>query len=195
MKIAVSGELGSGKTVLSNKLSEALGLEVISVGKIQRRLAAECGMTTLEFNKYMETHPEIDRKCDDMVAMYGKEKRSLILDSRMAWYFVPDSFKIHLLADTLVAAQRIYADNARKNEYYNNVEEAEKKLVERKKSEALRFRQQYGVDVDDYNNYDLVADTSFSPPGVVFDIVLECLDKWNRHQPFNRLYLSPESFL
>ncbi|MDR1918770.1 MAG: cytidylate kinase family protein [Tannerellaceae bacterium] len=184
IKIAISGELGSGKTVLGNRLSAALDLEIVSVGKIQRRLAANYGMTTLEFNKYMETHPEIDRECDDMVSMYGKEKSSLILDSRMAWHFVPGSFKIHLLVHSRVAAQRILLDKARKNENYEDVEEAEKKLIERKESEALRFKQQYGVDIDDFNNYDLVIDTSYASPEAVFEAVCACLDKWRRKEVF-----------
>ncbi|MDR2118935.1 MAG: cytidylate kinase family protein [Tannerellaceae bacterium] len=194
-KIAVSGELGSGKTVLSNRLSSVLGWEIVSVGKIQRRLAERYGMSTLEFNRYMESHPELDEECDRMVSMYGKEERPLILDSRMAWHFVPDSFKVHLLANSYVAAERILRDRVRKNEAYSHVEEARRRLIERKQSETQRFGQQYGVDIDDFGNYDLVVDTSFALPETVFGKVIEALDRWRRGEPFGHLFFSPRSLV
>src|SRR5574344_2467686 len=105
IKIAISGDLGSGKSVLSKTLKTELSFEVISIGVIQRELAWKRGMYALEFNHFMETHPEIDRECDDMVASYGKNNQNLILDPRLAWYFIPQSFKIHLKVDSHVAAQ------------------------------------------------------------------------------------------
>ncbi|MCK9164005.1 MAG: AAA family ATPase, partial [Bacteroidales bacterium] len=99
IKISISGDLGSGKSVLSKQLKEELGFEVISIGVIQRELATKYGMDALEFNKFMETHPEIDEQCDEMVTNYGKEDRGLILDSRLAWHFIPHSFKVHLTVD------------------------------------------------------------------------------------------------
>lgn len=195
IKIAISGELGSGKTVLSSKLSNVLGMEIISVGKIQRQLAEKYSMTTLQFNKYMESHPEIDEECDDMVSQYGKEKNPLILDSRLAWNFVPDSFKVHLLVDSSIAAKRIYNDNLRTNEKYQTIKEAKENLIERKKSETLRFKQQYHVDIDDFSNYDLVIDTTYSTPEVIFEKVLEIFTKWKQEKTFNSIYFSPKSLL
>jgi cytidylate kinase len=182
MKIAVSGELGSGKSVLCNKLALALGMEIISVGKIQRQLAGKYGMTTLEFNKYMETHPELDRECDAAVTMYGKEDRPLILDSRMAWHFVPHAFKIHLLADSHIAAGRIFNDRNRTNERYDSLAEAERNLMERKNSETLRFMQQYGVDINNAGNYNLVIDTSHLSPEALFTLVMERLSQYLRER-------------
>ncbi|MDR2388872.1 MAG: cytidylate kinase family protein [Tannerellaceae bacterium] len=182
-KIAVSGELGSGKTVLCRKLALALNMEIVSVGSIQRQLAEKYGMSTLEFNKYMETHPELDRECDNMVTLYGKEPRSLILDSRMAWYFVPDAFKLHLLVDSRIAAERIFGDRDRKNETYASVQETSLHLTARKQSEALRFKQQYGVDIDDARNYNLLIDTSHLSPEAVFNKVMEPLQEYLGKQP------------
>lgn len=194
-KIAISGELGSGKTVLSSKLSTVLGIEIVSVGKIQRKLAQKYGMTTLEFNKYMESHPEIDTECDDMVTKYGMEESELILDSRLAWHFVPNSFKIHLLVDSTIAAKRIYDDNIRKNEKYNSINEAKTNLIERKKSETIRFKQQYNVDIDNFENYDLVIDTTYSSPETIFEKVLEVLNQWKHKITFNHIFFSPKSLI
>lgn len=195
IKIAISGELGSGKTVLSAKLSAVLGMEIISVGKIQRQLAEKYNMTTLQFNKYMESHPEIDIECDDMVTQYGKENIPLILDSRLAWNFVPHSFKVHLLVDSSIAAKRIYNDNIRKNEKYQSIKEAKENLIERKNSETLRFKQQYQVDIDNFSNYDLVIDTTYSSPEFIFEKVLETFYNWKQEKKFNKIFFSPKSLL
>lgn len=178
IKIAISGDLGSGKSVLSKQLNAELGFDVISIGVIQRELAAKYGMDALEFNKFMETHPEIDEECDQMVTNYGKEERGLILDSRLAWHFIPHSFKIHLTVDNNVAAKRIFQDNIRKNEKYTSIEDAAEKLLARKNSEVYRYKTLYGVDVEDLSNYDCVVNTSDSNPEKTYQKVMTCYKEW-----------------
>ncbi|MDR0971162.1 MAG: AAA family ATPase [Bacteroidales bacterium] len=178
IKIAISGDLGSGKSVLSKALSKTLGFEIISIGVIQRELALKYGMDALEFNKFMETHPEIDLKCDEMVREYGKEERGLILDSRLAWHFIPNSFKIHLLVDNKIAAKRIFEDNIRKNEKYSSLEDAEQKLFERKQSERLRYKTLYNVDVEDRDNYNCIVDTTEKTPQQIYNIVITQYTLW-----------------
>lgn len=182
IKISISGDLGSGKSILSKKLKEELGFEVISIGVIQRELATKYGMDALEFNQFMETHPEIDEQCDDMVTNYGKEDRGLILDSRLAWHFIPHSFKVHLTVDNNIAAKRIINDNIRKNEKYSSVEDAAEKLLARKNSEILRYKTLYGVNVEDISNYDCVVDTSNSNPQKIYELVLSFYKEWLKNQ-------------
>jgi cytidylate kinase, putative len=178
IKIAISGDLGSGKSLLSNRLKKELGFEVISIGVIQRELAWRRGMDALEFNHFMETHPEIDQECDDMVSSYGKNDQNLILDSRLAWHFIPQSFKIHLKVDSITAATRIYNDNVRKNEKYHSIEDAQTKLDERKASEKKRYKQLYNVDVEDIENYDCVVDTNNKTPEYIYQTIMQSYKTW-----------------
>lgn len=194
-KISISGDLGSGKTVLARKISEITGIPIISVGGIQRKLAQKYGMDTTTFNKYMETHPEIDLECDNMVSEYGRSVEPLILDSRLAWHFVPHSLKIHLICHKAVAAERIFKDSVRENEKYSNVEETFKSMVERRKSEVKRFKQQYGVDIDNLNNYDVVVDTSFIAPDEVFAKAWEAIENWQNDASYRGIWLSPKNLL
>jgi len=182
IKISISGDLGSGKSVLSKQLKEELGFEVISIGVIQRELATKYGMDALEFNKFMETHPEIDEQCDEMVTNYGKEDRGLILDSRLAWHFIPHSFKVHLTVDNNIAAKRIFNDNIRKNEKYTSVEDAAEKLLARKNSEILRYKTLYGVNVEDLSNYNCVVDTSNSNPQKTYELVIGFYKEWLKNK-------------
>lgn len=178
IKIAISGDLGSGKSVLAKKLNQELGFEIISIGVIQRELALKYNMDALEFNKFMETHPEIDQQCDNMVIKLGNEPRGLILDSRLAWYFIPHSFKIHLTVDPNIAGKRVYEDNIRKNEKYSSEVDAANKLIDRKNSEVFRYKSLYGIDVDNMNNYDCVIDTSNKTSDEIFEITLESYYRW-----------------
>ena len=193
LKITISGELGSGKSVLSKLLNKKTDFNIISVGAIQRELAVKHGMSTLEFNKYMETHPEIDIECDHKVVEYGLSEANLILDSRMAWHFVPHAFKIHLLVNINIAADRIYNDNVRKNEQNNNIEHAIQNIITRKASEVKRFKEVYNVEINDLQNYNIVVDSSFITPENLADFVLNKFESWKSQKELNRVWLSPKN--
>ncbi len=193
IKITISGELGSGKTVLSKLLCEKMDFKIISVGGIQRELAEKFGMTTLEFNQYMETHPEIDIDCDKKVVEYGLMDANLILDSRLAWHFVPHAFKIHLIVDINTAGTRIFNDKVRKNEQNNDLQDTINKINSRKASECKRFREQYGVEIDNFYNYDLVIDSSHITPENLANFVIDKLEKWKKGIQFPNIWLSPKN--
>ncbi|MGB0949124.1 MAG: cytidylate kinase family protein, partial [Marinirhabdus sp.] len=195
MTIAVSGELGSGKTVLSKKLSEVFGYEIISIGKIQRERGREMGMSTLQFNKYIEQHPEQDVYLDTIIADYGKTANRYIFDSRLAWHFAPNSFKVHLLVNTDIATKRIFNDSGRVSEKYKNVQTAKTGLIARKNSERSRFLKQYGVDINDFKNYDLVIDTGHATPKTIFSTFLGSYNAWKNKQPFNPIFFCPKTLI
>ena len=151
-KITISGDLGSGKSVISKLLSIELCFDRISVGDIQRKLAEDHDMSTTEFNKYMETHPEIDEDLDQKISDLGTSDERIIFDSRMAWFFVPSAYKIHLTVDLKIAARRILNDKSRIGEKYLTLNEAIENIKARKASENLRFKEKYSVDCSNFYN-------------------------------------------
>ncbi|NLM57481.1 MAG: AAA family ATPase [Clostridiales bacterium] len=161
MNIAITGKLGSGKSTIAKIMSETLGYEIYNTGKIQRRTAEEMGISTLELNKRMLTDASLDYIIDEAVAKLSAERDNIIFDSRMAWYFAKNSYRIFLTVDPDVAAQRVFAMNRGKSEKYSSVEEAKRQLIERSEVERKRFRDIYGVDYFDLSNYDLVFDTTY----------------------------------
>ena len=85
-KISLAGDLGSGKSTVSDILINRLNAEYYSTGAIVRSIAQKRGMSVVELNQYMETHPEIDNEIDDgLRALVDVDKR-LIIDSRLAWH-------------------------------------------------------------------------------------------------------------
>jgi len=175
--ISITGDLGSGKSTVSKLLCEQLNYDHIYTGKIQRAIAQKYNMTTLELNKYAETHPEIDEEIDATFKLLN-DSTDLIVDSRLAWFFIPKSFKVFLKTDVIVAANRIVNDNQRENEGYSSKEEAVVKIIARKTSEHKRYMDFYGIDCNDLSQFNLIIDTSFISPEKVADRILATYNAW-----------------
>jgi len=169
--ITLTGDLGSGKSTVSKLLINQLGYDYIYTGKIQREIADKHNMTTLELNKYAETHPEIDEEIDSTFKSLNNSS-NLIVDSRLAWFFIPNSFKVYMKTDLEVSANRILNDSQRKSEKNTSVEETAKNIMERKASENKRYMELYGADCADLSNFDLVIDTSFISPEEVAEVII-----------------------
>jgi len=175
--ITITGDLGSGKSTVSRLLCERLNYNHVYTGKIQRAIAQKYNMTTLELNKYAETHPEIDEEIDSTFKSLNNST-DLIVDSRLAWFFIPSAFKVFLQTDVVVAAKRISNDNLRENEGYLSAEEAVEKIIARKNSENKRYMELYGADCNDLSQFNLVIDTSFISPEGVADMIIAAYNTW-----------------
>ena len=190
-KISITGDLGSGKSTVCKIISEKISAEVISIGSIQRAMAKEMGMTTYEFNRYMETHPEIDDKFDTMLksydAVFGK---NMLFDSRLAWNFVPSAFSVYLTVDLKEAGRRVFNAN-RENEGYSSAEEAEQKLKARRASEVLRYSAAYGVTLSDMFNYDIIVDSTTATPEEFAGAILSECERYARGEVHCGAYISP----
>lgn len=190
-KISLAGDLGSGKSTVSKILIEALGAEYYSTGAIVRSVAEKRGMSVVELNKYMETHPELDNEIDDGIAALTNDPRRLIIDSRMAWHFTKGTFKIYLSTDIETSALRIMSAN-RKGEHATSLEETINETRARRESERKRYLEQYGVDIKDLSNYDLIVDTTYATPEVIADCIINAFEKWCADKSFSGVYISPE---
>jgi cytidylate kinase len=175
--ISITGDLGSGKSTVSHLLRERLGYDYIYTGKIQREIAKRYNMNTLELNKYSETHPEIDEEIDATFKSLNNLSH-LIVDSRLAWLFIPKSFKIFLQTDVNVSASRISSDKWRETENYTSQDDAIDKIIARKESEIKRYMNLYGVNCTDLSNFDLIIDTSFITPEEVANTVIAEYNTW-----------------
>src|SRR5688572_29850023 len=87
--IAVAGQIGSGKTEVCRELQKRTGWELISAGGILRRMAVERGMSLLKLNEYAKMDTSVDREIDNYLASLAESPSSLIIDSRLAWHFLP----------------------------------------------------------------------------------------------------------
>ena len=104
--ISIAGDLASGKGTVSTILAERLNYGVYRNGEYFRKLAKEMNMDITTFNKYAEEHQEIDRMVEKSAAEYAKEHDNFIIDARLGWYAVPESFKIYLKVDEVYGVRK-----------------------------------------------------------------------------------------
>lgn len=190
-KISLAGDLGSGKSTVSNILIERLGAEYYSTGAIVRSVAQERGMSVVELNKYMETHPELDHKIDEGIANLSELDKLLIIDSRMAWYFTKGTFKVYLSTDIETSAYRIMNAH-REGEHAATLEQTVAETRARRESEKKRYLEQYGVNIKDLTNYDLIVDTTVATPAEVADCICDGFAAWQADKSYKMAYISTE---
>ncbi|MBK6930768.1 MAG: cytidylate kinase family protein [Saprospirales bacterium] len=182
--ITITGDLGSGKSAVSRILCERAGFQYVSTGRIQRQLAEEMGVDTLEMNRLADTDPGIDEKIDSIFIALGNAPGNYVVDSRMAWFFLPRSYKVYLQADIHVAVERILRDPDRNSEQYGSREEAVEKIRARKNSENARFLKKYGADCTLMENFDLVIDTANRKPEEVYALIVKGLESHLKGKEF-----------
>lgn len=163
--ITVAGRPGSGKSSASKATAIELGFEHFSSGDLMRELGNAQGLQIMDTNRQAEKDARFDRIVDGRLIELGKISTELVIDSRMAWHWIPDSLRVYLdLADLEVAAQRILKDISEermaREHIPDNPEEYAEQLRLRLASEAERYKSKYGVNPYDTKNYDLVVDTA-----------------------------------
>jgi len=190
--IALSGELGSGKSSVAERLARALGARWVSTGEAQRQIAEQRGISTLELNRQAETDPTIDEEIDSVFRSLASVREPLVVDSRLAWHFLPGAFKVHLVVDPVEAASRVLRRTGSRAERYDSIPEALSRIGDRVESEQRRFRVVYGIDIFRLRNYDLVVDTTQAAPAEVADRVLASFSAGSQGASCPALYLAPE---
>lgn len=180
--ISLAGDLASGKGTVSKILMQKLNYGVYRNGEYFRSLAKKMHMTVTEFNKYVVEHPEIDQQIEKSAAEYAKDHNNFIIDARLGWYAVPESFKVYLTVDINEAAKRAFYDKNRKDtENLATIEEQKKDMIERSRIENERYWEIYHVRKDNMKNYDLVIDTSKITPEEVADKIIEKYLNWKQN--------------
>jgi len=193
--ITLSGELGSGKSTVANYLISKMPFKIVSAGLLFRQLAAKHGMSAKEFNEFIESDPKYDHYVDDTMAELGRTDEKIIFDSRMAWHFVPSSFKIYLYVDVDTATERIFNDVGRVSESYTDKATARREIIDRRKSELLRYQNFYHCNLDDYSNYDLIVDTSHATREEVNELVFNSFKAFDEGKEYTKIWLSPKSLI
>jgi cytidylate kinase len=176
--IAISGDLGSGKSTIAAGLSRRLGLRIVSMGGIYREMAQARGLTALQLNQRAERDEEIDARVDRTQREMAASAEPLIVDSRLGWHFFTEAFKVHLIVDPEVAARRVLSRPADGVESYNSIEEAGRRLRERSESERARFIVKYGVDKSRLRNYSMVCDTTRVTPEEAAERIIAAFDRF-----------------
>jgi cytidylate kinase len=168
MIVTISGLPGSGKSTIGRMLAERLGYRFYSIGDLRGKWAVERGITINDLNELGERHDWTDIKADEYQQALGEREDDFVIDGRLSFHFIPNSFKVFLSVKMSEGARRIIKDK-RPDERSGSLSELKKSLELRVKSDDKRYRHLYGIDFRDRRNYDLVIDTTGIKPGEVVE--------------------------
>ena len=156
MLLTVSGPPGSGKSTNAAALADAFDLAHVSGGDIFRELAAERGLSPVEFNELAEEDDQIDRDLDARLREIAVDDDDVVLESRLAGWLAGDhaDVKIWLDAPLAVRAERI-ADREDKS-----IGVAREETERREHSERKRYQTYYNIDIADLSIYDITYNTA-----------------------------------
>lgn len=181
--ITISGKPGSGKSSTADRIAELLGYTRYSSGDYVRRITHKQKITLQEFNKRAESNPEIDHEIDEKLRKL-RDHSDIVIDSRLGFYWIPESFKVYLDLDSDVAVARIFKDanfnplRSESGEGSQSMDDVMDQVEERMRSERTRFKKLYGVNPYSLDHFDLIIDTARHSPQTVALTIFDIYKKW-----------------
>jgi cytidylate kinase len=180
--ITIAGRPGSGKSTASKSIASALGYDHFSSGDLFRSIISERGIELTHANLIAEEIADIDHAVDAKLKEIGETESRRVIDSRMAWFWIPESFKVFLDLDLTIAATRVLAsiDASRTDneDVPSDPLEYAESLKKRLDGEAKKYQRLYSANPYDVTNYDLVVDTSLHDSEQTREIILREFINW-----------------
>ena len=187
--ITIAGKPGSGKSSTAREVAKLLGYKHFSAGKLVRQIASENNITLEELNKQALENPEMDKKVDRYLKQLGT-KEDLVIDSRLGFHWIPNSFKVYLELDSDIAIARIYRDiekNERTGEHTESIEDVWDRVRERTLNERTRFKRLYFLDPFKSTHYDLVIHTERNNPMTVALWIHDRYQSWLKKDSWDQV--------
>ena len=136
-----------------------------------RKLAKEKNMTLETLQKIAENNKKLDKQLDQKQKNLENQD-NYVMDSRLGYHFIPNSYKILLITDAKTAAKRIHKRD-HLTESYKDLEHAEKSIKKRMKSEKKRYKKHYKINYPDKKDFDLIINTTKKTAKQVVNIIIK----------------------
>lgn len=181
--ITLTGKPGSGKSSTADRVAELLGYTRYSSGEFVRNITHKQKLTLQEFNKRAESSPEMDYYIDEELRKL-RDHNDIVVDARLGFYWIPESFKVYLDLSNDVAIARIFKDasintlRSDSGEGGQTMSDVADQVEERMRSERIRFKKLYGINPYSTEHFDLVVDTARHSPQTVALAVFDAYKKW-----------------
>lgn len=184
MIISFCGDEGSGKSTIAKKIAEAINYPRYYMGQIFRDMAKKRNMTVAEYSEFVKKDSSVDREIDDYIVKLANEQSDFVIEGRTAWYFAPKSLKIYLKVGDEEGAKRIFKqlqeqEKDLRNEVDKNAtfQDVLRNIKNRRKSDDIRYKKFYGINIRNPKNYDFILDTTSLSKEEVFEKVLALVKK------------------
>jgi cytidylate kinase len=177
MIITISGMPGSGKSTLAKKISKKFGLKHYSAGDFMREIAKKRGKNLLELGKIAEHDKSIDNEIDKRTIELGKTQDNFVIDSRLAWHFIPNSIKIFVDIAMREAAHRVYKDMRKDEQENTSIKKTLENMKKRLASEKKRYQDLYGVNYLDKKQFDIIINSTRTTKKQKFEKTCKAIKK------------------
>lgn len=178
MIITISGFPASGKTVVARLISQKLNMNHYSIGDIMRKIALDKGISIHDLMEIRKKDKNTDKMVDEYQEKLGKKEDNFVIDGRMSFHFIPNSFKVFFTVDLNVGAERLLKDKNRKGEKgYKTLKEAIESIKKRIEEDSKIYKRYYGIDYTSKSNYDLILDTTNLTIEEVADSVIKAIPR------------------
>jgi len=165
--VTVSGPHGTGKSTYAKALAEALRLRYVSAGELFRDLARQQKLSLEALSARAAQDPSIDRMLDEKTKAEAK-RGGVVIDAQLAAWMAGSlaDVKVLLTAPNEVRFRRIAERD------HVGVEDARRETEYRESIQQERYKNYYGIDVNDLSIYDVKIDTSLHPIEVTKKIII-----------------------
>ncbi len=174
MKITIFGLAGTGKSSTGKLLAEKLGFVFLSSGNLFRKMAEEHNMTLQEFEELSNNNSKFDIELDQRIKKFGEENDNFVVESRLAWHFIPDSFKVMLDCPLDVRISRIAEREKKSFDVVRGETSFRENMI------TTRYKVYYDIDfgnvIKEKNTFDLVIDTEKNNIEEVVSIIIRKLE-------------------
>lgn len=168
--ITIFGLAGTGTSSCGKLLAKKLNYEFISTGGLVRSFAKDLGLELHEYEKILKENPEKDKEFDEKIKKLGQEKDNLVIDSRLAWHFIPHSKKIKFHCPDEIRLKRICLRDT------IFLDEAKHVTFFRESNHMTRYKSLYNIDdYTDDSHFDIVLETSTMTPEEIVDVIVKKL--------------------
>ena len=180
MIITITGKPCSGKGTVAKLFAKKYNYEYVCTGDMFRKLATEMGFDDiLTFQTENSEVNKVDHLVDNRIIEIGKTRsnENIIIDSRLAWHFIPNSFKVFIDVDIETAGERLLNAN-RETEQVESLPDAIETLQKRWSTENDRYTKLYRTNNLNLNNYNLVINSSNLTPEEIVEQIKIAYDNF-----------------
>ena len=178
--ITITGETGSGVSTVTNQLADSLRYRKFSAGSLFRTLAVQYNMTVNELNDFAQNNRVVDQEIDTLIRRIG-QGREIVLDARLGYYWIHDSFRVYLTVDPDIAAHRIYTAVSNGLRYEEGATTVNQTIINIKKQVEYtqhRYFRDYGIDISNISMFDLIIDSDDKSPDVIVAMIKQGYRTW-----------------
>jgi CMP/dCMP kinase len=181
--ISLGGKPGAGKSTVRYLMAEKLRWSAFSTGDFMRGIARERGITFDAFNAMVAEDKNFDLMIDAELMKIEAEQNEVVVDSHLAFHFIPSSFRVFFDISLEESARRIFGDRDRESrksvgDVMESLEEARARIQARIDNHNDRYQRHYGINPYEPSQYDFFVNTEAHTPEEITDLVISAFKTW-----------------